>query len=214
MCIFIYRLRLCRRPLFLHIRLYLIWVLGWFGMRHWIRGAILLRIAYLKSHFSWFWGFSVFDILLIVFRLVSIVFWYLFNVSAIFWGHQKDARRKTMQYGCGISSRSALGTRFVTKTMPRIAYCPELIAIGGLGHPGKLFSLIFIGFHWFQEDLKLSGARRLASLWRPVGPCGGFVLALLECCNQKAALCSIGRLQSAGWEIARYCSNGWLESAG
>ena len=37
--------------------------------------------------------------------------------------------------------------RYVTKTIPRIAYCFELIAIGCLGHPGELFSLIFIGFH-------------------------------------------------------------------
>ena len=116
--------------------------------------------------------FQCFCISFIVFRLVSIVFWHLFNISAIFWGHQKDAQRKTMQYGCGISSRSALGTRWVTKTMPRIAYCPELIAIGGLGHPGKLFSLIFIGSHWFQQDLMLSGPRRLAGLWRAVAACG------------------------------------------
>ena len=140
-------------------------------MRHWIRGAIWLRIAYLRRKFAWFWDFSVFYILLIVFGLVSIVFWYLFNVSAIFWGHQKDAQRKTMQYGFGISCRSALGIRWVTKTMPRIAYCPELIASGGLGHPGKLFSLVFIGFHWFQGDLRLSGARKLAGLWRPVAAC-------------------------------------------
>ena len=142
-------------------------------MRHRIHGAIWLRIAHLKSRFAWFWDFSVFAILSIVFRLVSIVFWHLLNISAIFWGHQKDAQRKTMQYGCGISSRSALGTRWVRKTMPRIAYCPELIAIGGLGHPGKLFSLIFICFHRFHEDLWLSGARRLASLWQAVAACGG-----------------------------------------
>ena len=103
-----------------------------------------------QKHLSWFWDFSVFDILLIVFRFVIIVFWHLFDVSSIAWGQQKDAQRKTMQYGCGISSRSALGTRWVTKTMPRIAYCPELIAIGSLGHPGKLFSLISIDFHGFS----------------------------------------------------------------
>ena len=39
------------------------------------------------------------------------------------------------------------GTRYVTKTIPRIAYCFELIAIGCLGHPGQLFSLILISFH-------------------------------------------------------------------
>ena len=109
-----------------------------------------LRIAYLKSKCVWFWDCSVFDILLIVLRMVSIVFRHLFNSSAISWGHQKDAQRKTMQYGGGIWSRSAEGTWLVIKTMSHIAYCLEPIAIGGQGCPGKLFSLISIGFHWFQ----------------------------------------------------------------
>ena len=39
------------------------------------------------------------------------------------------------------------GTQLMTKTMPRSAYCSELIAIGGQGCPGKLFLLISIGFH-------------------------------------------------------------------
>ena len=125
-----------------------------------------------QKSFSWFGDFSVLEILLIVLGLVSIVFWYLFNVSAIFWGHQKDAQRKTVQYGCGISSWSALGTRWGTKTMPRIAYCPELIAIGGRGHSGKLFSLIF---HWFSL---ISGG--FEAIWgqkvgHPVATCGGLL---------------------------------------
>ena len=95
------------------------------------------------------------------FRMVSIVFRHLFHSSAISWGHQKDAQRKTMQYGGGIWSRSAEGTWLVIKTMSHIAYCLEPIAIGGQGCPGKLFSLIFIGFHWFQDDLRLSWARKL-----------------------------------------------------
>ena len=67
LCILIiYRLRLCRQPLFLHIRLHLIWVLGWFVIQHWIRGTIWLRIAYLKSRIAWFWDFSVFGILSMV----------------------------------------------------------------------------------------------------------------------------------------------------
>ena len=55
----IYRLRLCRRPLFLNIRFYVIWVLRWSGIRYRICGAIWLRIAYVKSRFAWFWDFSV-----------------------------------------------------------------------------------------------------------------------------------------------------------
>ena len=102
------------------------------------------------------------------FRLVSFVFWHLFNASAIFRGHQKDAQRKIMQYGCGISSRSVVGTRLVTKTMPRIAYCPELVAIGGLGHPGKLFSLIFIDFSRIWGHLGPEGWPACGGLWRPV----------------------------------------------
>ena len=75
-----------------------------------------------------------------------------------------------MQYGCGISSRSALGTRWVTKTVRRIAYCPELIAIGGLGHPGKLFSLISGGFEaiWGQK------------VSRPVATCGNLLAPLVD----------------------------------
>ena len=38
------------------------------------------------------------------------------------------------------------------------------VHIGGQECPGKLFSLIFIGFHGFQEDWR----PRLAGLWRPV----------------------------------------------
>ncbi len=87
-------------------------------------------------------------------------------VSVLFSGHQKDVQRKTIQSGGGISSRSAVKTRLVTKTMPRIAHCWELIATGGQGCPGKLVSLIFIGFQWFQEDLRLSGPESWAT-------CGG-----------------------------------------
>ena len=47
-------------------------------------------------------------------------------------------------------SGSAVGTRLVTKTMPLIAYCLELTAIGRQGCPGKLFSFIFIDFISFH----------------------------------------------------------------
>ena len=47
-----------------------------------------------------------------------------------------------------------------------------------------------LDFHWFSFVFYISGgleairARKLATLWQPVGPCGRFVLLLLECCNQ------------------------------
>ena len=77
--------------------------------------------------------------------------------------------------------------------------------------PGASREAVFIDLQFFlliSAGFEAIWARGLGSLWAPVAACGRFVLPLLECCNQKAALCSIGRLQSAGWEIARYCSNG------
>ena len=91
---------------------------------------------------------------------------------------KKTRNEKVMQYGGGISSRSSEGTRLVTKTMPCIAYCLEPSAIGDQGCPGKLFSWIFICFHWYQEDLRLSGARKFAGLWHPLAGCGPEVLPL------------------------------------
>ena len=93
-----------------------------------------------------------------------------------------------MLYGGGISSRFAEGTRLVTKTMPRISYCLEPIAIEGQGCPGKLFSLIFIGFHWFpliSGGFEATWGQKVGQpvagcggLWQPVAPCGGIILPL------------------------------------
>ena len=107
------------------------------------------------------------------FWFIGIAFWHTFQVSIMFSSSPKGAQRKTFQYGSRISSRSAVGTRLVTKTMPIIAYCLVHIATGGQGQPAKLFSLICIGFHWFQTDLRPSWARGLAGLGRPVAACGG-----------------------------------------
>ena len=64
----------------------------------------------------------------------------------------KKTRNTTMQSGSGISSRSGLGTRLLTKAIAIIVYCSVLIAIRGQGHPGTffidilLFSLMSEGF--------------------------------------------------------------------
>ena len=49
-----------------------------------------------------------------------------------------------MQYGCGISSRSAVGTWLVTKTMPRIAIGSQGCPYWG---PGVSREAVFIDFH-------------------------------------------------------------------
>jgi len=75
-----------------------------------------------------------------------------------------------------------------------------------------------IDFHRFSFILggfRASWGRRLE---QPVTTCGSLfrtftIPHFYYPCNQddaikQAALCSIGKLQSAGWEIARYCSDG------
>ena len=55
---------------------------------------------------------------------------------------------------------------------------------------------------WGEEGWPACGG-----LWRAVAACGDRVLPLDDAIKQ-AAFCSIGRFQSAEWEIARSCSNG------
>ena len=67
-----------------------------------------------------------------------------------------------------------MGTLLVTKTMPHVAYFLELIAIGGQGHPGKMFPFAFIDFHGIQMDLRPSGLE----VGAPVAGCDSEVQAL------------------------------------
>ena len=164
--------------LFLHIRLYLIWVLGWFGMRHWIRGAIWLRIAYLKSQFAWFWDFRVSVILLMVFDSLVLHFDTQLGFLLCFEAAKKTRNAKPFNVVVEFRLDLLWGPDWWQKRCHASPLEARGVHIGGQGCPGKLFSLTFIGFHWFQEDLKPPGARRLAGLWRPVAASGGFVLPL------------------------------------
>ena len=178
--IYIYRLRLCRRPLFLLIRLYLIWVLGWFGMWHWIRGAIWLRIAYFKSPFAWFWDFSVFAILLMVSDSFASHFDTKFRFLLCFEAAKKTRNTKPFNVVVEFCLDLLWGPVWWQKRCHASPLEARGIHIGGQGCPGKLFSWIFIGFHWFQGDLWLSGDRRLAGLWRPVAGCGGLLAPVAD----------------------------------
>ena len=175
---YIYRLRLCRRPLFLHICLYLIWVLGWFGMRHWIRGAIWLRIAYLKSRFAWFWDFSVFFILLTVYHLLPLHFDTKCRFLLCFEAAKKTRNAKPCNMVVEFRLDLLWGSDWWQKRCHALQLEARGVHIGGQECPGKLFSLIFMGFHWFQVDWRPPGARGFAGLWRAVGPCGRIIPAL------------------------------------
>ena len=72
--------------------------------------------------------------------------------------------------------------------------------------------LSFIDFNWIRAHLGLE---------RPVESCGAFwvpvaekVLPLQDYVIREYAFCRIRKLNSAGWDIVRYCSNGSLEFAG
>ena len=77
---------------------------------------------------------------------------------------------------------------------------------------------VFIDFHWFSfisggfEAIRGQKVGQpvagCGGLWRPVAGCGGIILPLQDDAIRQSAFCSIGRLQIAEWEIARYCSNG------
>ena len=76
---------------------------------------------------------------------------------------------------------------------------------------------VFIDSHWFSlisVEFEAIRARKLGSLWHRVAACGSEVIPLQDDAIRQGAFCSIARLQFAGREIARYCSNGRLESAG
>ena len=139
----VYRLHLCRRPRFLHIRLYLIWVLGWFGMRHWIRAAIWLRNAYLKISFAGFWYFHVFDILWMVSG--SLVLYFDTHFMHLFCFEAIEETRNEKPCNMVVEFRLDLpwGPDWWQKrcrALP-IAYCQL--------KPGTLFSLILLIFHRF-----------------------------------------------------------------
>ena len=90
-----------------------------------------------------------------------------------------------MQYGGGISSRSAVGTRLVTKTMPRIAIGSQGCPYWG---PGVSREAVFICFYWFSlisggfEAIWVQKVGRpvaaCGGLWQPVASSGRFVLPL------------------------------------
>ena len=69
---------------------------------------------------------------------------------------------------------------------------------------------VLIDFHYFSllprgfEDIR---ARKVAGLWHPVAGCAAGVLPHQDDAIKQAALCNIGRLQFAVWEITRYCSD-------
>ena len=78
--------------------------------------------------------------------LIGVAFWHQIQVSAMFWSSQKDVQRKTIQCGGEISSRSAVGTWLVTKTMPRIAIGSQGCPYWG---PGVSREAVLIDFHGF-----------------------------------------------------------------
>ena len=47
-----------------------------------------------------------------------------------------------------------------------------------------------------------------------LAPCGDGVLPCQDDAIRQCSFCSIGGLQTEGWAITRYRSNGWLKSAG
>ena len=129
-CIYIYRLRLCRRPLFSYS------FISYMGV-----GTICY--VPLDSHrnsafnplvemtFQWFSCFSCF---LQHGTCWIMRFWYR-------WLHMAP-------YGCIQMHTDAFASCFIW------------------------FPLIFIGSHWSQQDLRPSGARGLAGLWRALAACG------------------------------------------
>ena len=112
-------------------------------MRGWIQNAIWLRIAYLKV--------ILLDSEMLVFLSScqrSLTHWYcILTPNSGFCYVLKQPKRRatpTIQCGGGISSRSVVGTRLVTKTMPHIA-------IGSQGSPywgpGVSREAVFIDLH-------------------------------------------------------------------
>ena len=143
-----------------------------------------LRIAYLKSHFSWFWDFSVFDMLLIVLGLVSIVSWYLFNVSAIFEATKKMRNEKPCKMVAEFRLDLPCGPDLWQKRCHASHIAQSSLPLGAWGIQASCFhwfSLVFIDFRRIWGYL---GRAACGGLWRTVAACGGIMLALLECCKQ------------------------------
>ena len=131
-----------------------------------------------KKSFCLILSFQCFCLLVNGLWLIGVAFWHQIQVSAMFWSSQKDAQRKTIQCGGGISSRSAVGTRLVTKTMPRIAIGSQGCPYWG---PGVSREAVFIDCHWFSlisGGFEAIRARKLGSLWHRVIPCGSEVIPL------------------------------------
>ena len=175
----IYRLRLCRRPLFLHIRLYLIWVLGWFGMRHWIRGTIWLRIAYLKSRFAWFWDFSVFAILLMVSG--SLVMHFDTNLSFLpcFKADKNTCNAKPFNMGVKFCIDLLRGPDLWQKRCHASPIAQSSLPLGAWGIQASCFHWLSLVF-WFSL---ISGG--FEAIWgqkvgQPVAACGGLLGPLAD----------------------------------
>ena len=74
----------------------------------------------------------------------------------------------------------------------------------------SFISLDFLMFLSIAQGFQGQGAEGVgAGLEKLVAPCGENVRALQDHgATREPAPCSIARLQSAGWWIARYCCNG------
>ena len=185
--LYIYRLRLCRRPLFLLSRLYLIWVLGWFGMRHWIRGTIWVRIACFRSRFAWFWDFSVFVILLMVSDALVLHFDTKFRFLLCFEAAKKTRNAKPFNMVVEFRIDLLRGPDLWQKRCHASFIALSSLPLGARGSQGSCFhwsSLVFIDFSRVWGYLGPEGWPACGALWRPVASSGGFVIPLLECCNQ------------------------------
>ena len=72
-------------------------------MRGWIRGSIWLQIAYLNNHFSGFWDFSVFDILVMVSDPLVLYFDTEFRFLLCFKAAKKTRNAKPFMHFHGLS---------------------------------------------------------------------------------------------------------------
>ena len=177
----IYRLRLCRRPLFLYIRLYLILVLGWFGLWHWIRGTIWLRIAYLQSRFAWFWDFGVFAILLMVSD--SLVLHFDTNLSFLpcFKAAKKTRNAKPCNMVVELRIDLLRGPNLWQKRCHTSPIALSSLPVGARGVQGSCFhwfSLVFMYFRRIWGHPGPEGWAACGGLWQPVAGCGPEVLPL------------------------------------
>ena len=77
-------------------------------------------------------------------------------------------------------------------------------------HADGHMDAVFIGLHLLSVisgGFRATRARVLAALWRPAETFGGYLGPLQDDATMEGAFWSMGRLQSVGWEIARYPSS-------